>query len=358
LYPYGKGLETLIFEFQKHNFLPKPEGTMTDKANPSQELPLIVHAKNLDQTRFPDLAGIQSVNLKEGPRSRKEAKYTTIVDRHTGEIHHHALSIKTFRRIQGSWKEDQEGSITLSSEGDDEIQKLIDFLRAVHTGAESIATGDYAILTAPVEGADPAVLQQFLSNLSMAGKADVLTDILEFASKDTGLLDILLERVTQEPQLFADAAAALNLATYKSAVEALKSLIEAGSDVRESQFQAILSENPWMFGSEYSELLDQRRWTRDEQQDFVVRRTIDNYIEIIEIKTPLEGASLFNHDRSHNSYYAGVELSKVIGQVQNYLEKLDTERNSILGESAKITMPGREEAEQSRQTIYLNLAGG
>jgi len=31
---------------------------------------------------------------------------------------------------------------------------------------------------------------------------------------------------------------------------------------------------------------------------------------------------------------------------------------SLLGESAKITMPGREEAEQSRQTIYLNLAGG
>jgi hypothetical protein len=118
------------------------------------------------------------------------------------------------------------------------------------------------------------------------------------------------------------AAAALNIATYKQAVDQLKRLIEQGNKVWEAQFQELLTENPWMFGSEYSELLDRRHWTRDEQQDFVVRRTTDGYIELIEIKTPLEGASLFNRDSSHRSYYAGAELSKVVGQVQNYIKNL------------------------------------
>lgn len=84
-----------------------------------------------------------------------------------------------------------------------------------------------------------------------------------------------------------------------------------------------------MFGSEYSELLDIRRLTRDEQQDFVLRRTTDNYIELIEIKTPLEGRNLFNHDQSHDSYYPASDLSKVLGQVQHYLEQIDTDRSSI-----------------------------
>ncbi|MFM7370106.1 MAG: Shedu anti-phage system protein SduA domain-containing protein, partial [Sphaerospermopsis kisseleviana] len=96
-------------------------------------------------------------------------------------------------------------------------------------------------------------------------------------------------------------------------------------------------ENPWMFGSEYSAILDRRTWTRDEQQDFVVRRTTDNYMEIIEIKTPLEGKPLFIYDKSHKSYYPAVELSKVIGQVQNYLEKLDGDRNSILANDGEDT---------------------
>ncbi len=47
-----------------------------------------------------------------------------------------------------------------------------------------------------------------------------------------------------------------------------------------------------MFGSEYSELLDRRRITRDEQADFLLRRTTDGYIELIEIKTPLRGQPL------------------------------------------------------------------
>ncbi|MBD2296626.1 DUF4263 domain-containing protein [Anabaena sphaerica FACHB-251] len=302
---------------------------------------LVVQAASFDPERFPDLDKMESVILKQGPRSIKQAKYTTIRDRHTEKVHHYSLSIQTFGLIQKQWKEKPEKSITLESEDDDEIQKLMDFLAATHGNTSSMPDGDYTILKVPtqdinLENINLESLQQLLSSLSISGRVDALVEILEFSENDTELFKVLVERVDKDPHLFADAAAALNLATYKNAVDKLKNLIDSGK-VGESQFQKILEENPWMFGSEYSEILDRRKWTRDEQQDFVVRRTTDNYIEIIEIKTPLDGKVLFNYDKSHKSYYPGVELSKVIGQVQNYLEKLDKARDSILANDGEDT---------------------
>jgi hypothetical protein len=40
-----------------------------------------------------------------------------------------------------------------------------------------------------------------------------------------------------------------------------------------------------MFGSEYSELLLRRTWTRDDERDYVLGRTVDDHLEIVEIKT-------------------------------------------------------------------------
>ena len=82
-----------------------------------------------------------------------------------------------------------------------------------------------------------------------------------------------------------------------------------------------------MFGSEYSELLDRRTWTRDDKQDFMLRRTVDGYLEIIEIKTPMP--ELFKHDLSRDSYYPSEALSRAIGQVTGYIEQLDSDRNRI-----------------------------
>jgi len=298
---------------------------------------LLVRSTAVDRDQNPDIETIRSVTLKVGPRSRKEAAYIIILDRSTGEFHHDAITIKTFKKRKGAWGEDVEHSITLSSEGEDEIQKLLDFLAAARGGSIPKHSGDFVVVAAPASNTDRAALQELLNKLSASGRIDVLANMLENVHLDSGMLSELLDRAAKHPQLFAEAAAALNLATYKAAVDELHRMITSKSRVPEADFQQLLAENPWMFGSEYSELLDRRRWTRDEQQDFVVRRTTDGYIELIEIKTPLEGRPLFNHDSSHSTFYAGAELSKVVGQVQNYIEKLDRERNSILANDGEDT---------------------
>jgi Domain of unknown function (DUF4263) len=107
----------------------------------------------------------------------------------------------------------------------------------------------------------------------------------------------------------------------------LRQLIE--TDAPERAFQALLTSNPWMFGSDYSELLDRRHWTPDEQQDFMLRQTIDGFLEIVEIKTPLAGKPLFVSDPAHSTLYARSELTVVLGQVMHAIEKLDAEQYSI-----------------------------
>ena len=68
----------------------------------------------------------------------------------------------------------------------------------------------------------------------------------------------------------------------------------------ESKLQRLLTDNAWLFGSEYSELLSRRNWTRDHNLDFMLRRTADDYWEFIESKTPFT-RPLFRYDPSHAS---------------------------------------------------------
>lgn len=77
-------------------------------------------------------------------------------------------------------------------------------------------------------------------------------------------------------------------------------------------------------------VLDRRRWTRDEELDFLTRRTTSGDVELIEIKTPMPTKALFVRDSSHKTLYPSADLSKVIAQCQNYVEKLDRQRDAIL----------------------------
>jgi len=92
-----------------------------------------------------------------------------------------------------------------------------------------------------------------------------------------------------------------------------------------------------MFGSEYSELLQRKTWTRDDRLDYMLRKTVDDYLEIVEIKTAFKD-SLFIHDPSHDSYYPSSKLSPVIGQVVRYIEEVERNRDSILAKDGFDTL--------------------
>lgn len=315
---------------------------MNDEANdhaPSAKgtsAPMNIRNRILEPQSNPDIREGKFIEIVSGPRHFKVARYWLIVDRHTGEINGEQLTIETYRTPKGKPDEkDDAHSITLASkDGDDELQRLVDFIQVVRSETVPSKSGDFIVVPNSTE--TERALVNVLDHVRATGQYDALAGFISAVGQDDGSRRDLLEGASNDPQLFAEAATTLNLVTRQSAVESLKTLIDKES-VLESEFQKLLEENPWLFGSEYSERLHQRKLTRDEQQDLVMRRTTDGYIEIIEIKTPLSGRPLFRYDESHKSYFAVTELSKVIGQVQKYLEELDANRSEVLRRDSEDT---------------------
>ena len=83
------------------------------------------------------------------------------------------------------------------------------------------------------------------------------------------------------------------------------------------------------YSAAYTELIERRNWTRDQKLDFMLRRTADDYLEIIEIKTPF-AQPLFRYDASHDSYAASRPLADAIGQVIRYIEETERNRDHII----------------------------
>ena len=131
-------------------------------------------------------------------------------------------------------------------------------------------------------------------------------------------------------------AIASRLVEYRKAYQVFSDLV-SDPDTPEAKIQKHLDQNAWIFGSEYSELLKRRTWTRDDRLDFMLRRTVDGFLEIVEIKTPFQEA-LLRYDSSHDSYFPSAKLSAVIGQVIRYIEEVERDRDSILAKDGSDTL--------------------
>lgn len=284
-----------------------------------------VQIKKYHASERPNLDKATTVVLKDGPKVRRVAKHLVVLDEHTGEFHHDSIALKSYALTKDACNYKPERSMTLDG---DEAQRLADFIATVRSGAVPPKPGGYVMVPTPTP-ADAEALAR-LRDLSDGASADVLAVLLRQAVDRPDLFRAVLERVGEQGDGFlAQAAVALNLVVYKKAVADLERLISDES-AKEADFQSLLTAYPWMFGSEYSRLLPDRHLTRDEQQDFLFTRTTDGYVEVVEIKTPLRGDPLFAYDRSHDTYYAKAELSKVLAQVENYLEVIDRRRDTIL----------------------------
>lgn len=297
--------------------------SVVEPAVGSEDRPIAIRSTIPDPIRVPDLAQVDSLVLSEGPRSKREMVRYKIKSRNSGEPKGTSVGFRTKHKLNGEWKRDDAKSFTLETEG--EMRSALSFIAASCDGAMPSADGRYLML--PIGDQDAGGVENVLGSLTADGRAELLVDLLRQATEAPELLTTLLDQASKNPTLFAEAAATLNLARYRNALGDLRYLIETST--REQEFQELLAEHPWMFGSEYSELLQDRNFVRGSQQDFVLRRTADKFIEIVEIKTPIPDRQLFRLHEARRVYYAGPDLSFVVGQVQRYIEELDADRLRI-----------------------------
>ncbi len=288
---------------------------------------------NQPNIRFTDYA-----ILKNGPRAYKVVRRQVIVNQETGEYHHDGVTIETYRHRKGGkasekgWTLSSPNSITLDNDEGDEIAALHTFLSMIVGDLLPEKSGEY--LVTPVGGGnDLDRIRNVVGASSSSDKSAILVEIIDQIDNYGEVISHLLDQVRQNPESARYFSAAMNVSRFKAAIAELEALIQFNSV--EEDYQKFLALNPWMFGSEYSELLDRRAWVRDSQTDFMLRRTVDGYLEIVEIKRTLDGHPLFNYDSSHDCFYPRADLTKVIGQVMHYIDRIEKQIHSIRAEDGE-----------------------
>lgn len=278
----------------------------------------------------PNIGKVYSAKLREGKQTSRIAVLREILNSKTGEFHHYSLTISSYKLLKAGWYAEKERSITIESGKDDEINKLIHFLNSILQDAFPSDSGEYHILNAKASSGIKTLIE-LAEETDNKGKLELLQVLLQSAAVKSANMEKLVSVLqSSSTEVIQNIATASKLIEYRRAYEYFEKLVAEFCD-KEQLLQNHLKENPWLFGSEYSVLLDRRKWTRDDNLDFMLRRTTDGYLEIIEIKTPFN-KEIMLHDGSHNSYYPSNKLSMTIGQVQRYISEIEKNRSAIIAQ--------------------------
>lgn len=276
----------------------------------------------------PNIGKTHQVTLKDGPRAFRIATIFEIINPTTNKLHHLSLQLDSFDKTKKAWRVKPDKNIRLDGKQPNGIKILADFLRGALSEHYPDSAGDLRII--------PADQYTLLENLAallpkLPGprKLELTKQMLQSLEEtDIDIEEFIDAFSNTTPEAVKNIGVAAKFVQYTAAFNELESLIQV-ADPSETKYQNHLQKHPWMFGSEYSELLDRRKWTRDDNLDFMLRRTVDNYLEIVEIKTPA-AMPLFNYDKSHDSFYASAKLSLAMGQVKRYIEEVERNSDAII----------------------------
>ncbi|HEX6939498.1 MAG TPA: Shedu anti-phage system protein SduA domain-containing protein [Longimicrobiales bacterium] len=313
----------------------------------SLEQVLVERRKSL---RNPNIGEVYSTVLKEGLYSTKIAVLFEILDPRDKVRHHYSLKLETLRHTKKEgWQVKPERSITLEGDAPDEIAALVQFINSITGEHLPEEAGRYVILKEG-EFRSFSDLVALLRGIDSAEKVEFIEQILkELREEDLDGRQLAAALRDSEASVLRKIAVASRLGEYRQAYDELITLIQ-NDETTEHELQSLLERNPWMFGSEYSELLDRRRWSRDDEHDFMLRRTSDGYLEVVEIKTPFS-EPLFRYDKSRGTYYPSSRLSQALGQVMRYIDEVDRYRNVIIAKD-------KEDPLKIRARLILGKDGG
>jgi hypothetical protein len=301
---------------------------VTPQPLPYETEPSEIAVKIQANLRNPNIRFATQAILRPGPKVYRYATLYEIIDSNTQQHHHWCLRIDTISRTKkAGWQSKPEKSVTLESDGTDELGDLLKLLDAALRGHLPARSGDYHIVDA--SGIVP--VRQILALVREAKaekKLDVVKSVLSSLQLDSLSADHWIALFESGPSLAQTVALAARLVQYRRELEALKILIGDPS-TSEAALQRHLTGCPWMFGSEFSAVVERRTWTRDDRLDFLMRRTVDGYHEIIEIKTAFS-QPLFTHDSGRDVYSPSKPLASAIGQVVRYIEEVERSRDTIL----------------------------
>ena len=157
-------------------------------------------------------------------------------------------------------------------------------------------------------------LETFLKTISAdpQGKEKLIEIVKNFGLLNLGDIDEIAER-KEASKLFDT--------LLNNAAEFENKKTELGVGKNEEVWQRFFKDNPWILGTEFVEILDERVLDPDNITDYIVK-SYDGFADIIELKLPT--ASFWNADLTPNS-----DLSKAIMQCMRYIYAIEKRINDL-----------------------------
>lgn len=97
-------------------------------------------------------------------------------------------------------------------------------------------------------------------------------------------------------------------------------------ELAESFWQKWFSDNKWVLGSDFAQIIDERKIDTENIADYIMR-AFDGFIDLVEIKKP-NGLPFWSSTKDHNNYVPSSDLTKAITQCLNYIYEIEREANS------------------------------
>lgn len=207
----------------------------------------------------------------------------------------------------------------------------------------------------------------FLNNITFVDTSnkgkfayDIKADEMKTSSKKMITVKEFEELIKENIDSIDDFYSLLIIKKRRVALERFKDIIN-GDYKNEVDIQHFLKMNLWLFGNEYSFVVENNKINSNNILD-VIPRNIENCVDIIEVKLPNE--KLFNFDESHKNFYPTSHLTKAISQVQNYIFEFENkagdavyqrENDCLIIKPRAIILIGSKEELSADEMKYLRI---
>ena len=149
--------------------------------------------------------------------------------------------------------------------------------------------------------------------------AKLFSKIQSFRIPDNEVVNKLMESGILTENL----SVAITAAERNRAISEFENAIIRGE--AEQYWQKWFTNNKWILGSEYLNILSERDIDEKHIADYLMR-SIDGFLDVVEIKKP--DLQFWSIDKSHNNLYPSSQLSAAISQCLNYLYRIELKSNS------------------------------
>lgn len=233
--------------------------------------------------------------LSSGPRSTCKAIFFRNYHKSSGK---QIVSLKIARQKKAGnqWITKEDKAVTLKPE---EIDMLIEYIQEYYT---PLNIG----------------LTEFIEADKDAAKL--------FAKvRDLGISDDeVVSKLIESGILTQNLTVAITAAERNNAVQEFEQAIDV--EGTESFWQNWFSQNKWVLGSEYLNILPERDIDTNDIADYLMR-SIDGFLDVVEIKRP--DLQFWAGPDSHGNYYPTAQLTAAISQCLNYLYRIELQSNSV-----------------------------